>query len=379
MLGSTTTPPPPPWTGKADGILLFAGPMGPADKMVRWIHRGGVPAVTLTTEWQHATIPIVSTDIVAQMRMAADYFAERGFGHIGFLADTLSPKDSARRRSVFETRVRKHGRNVFGYDLSFRPDGQHEDLPHMLEEKGLITLLRRTPKPMAFFCITDYFARALSELCKEIGLDVPNDVAILGSGDFRVSRCHQPTLSTIATDNDRIGFEAVQLLHAIIDGATPPRKPKLRKPLKIVERQSSVADYSGFGTIRSALDYIRQHACEGVNVADVVNVLSISRSTLENRFAAEIGRTPGQEIHRVRLERAKQLLVETDMSITQVAAMSGFNDLPPFTKFIKRELGISPRTYRVQARERQEFRTLGCRRGVKPSRACRSNRRRTGR
>ena len=69
-----------------------------------------------------------------------------------------------------------------------------------------------------------------------------------------------------------------------------------------------------------ALTLIRERACDGSGVEEVLDDLTVSRSTLERQFLAAVGRTPGQEMLRVRLQRAKELLRTTALPVSKVAA-----------------------------------------------------------
>ncbi|MCX6873741.1 MAG: helix-turn-helix domain-containing protein [Verrucomicrobia bacterium] len=71
--------PAPSWQGKADGMILAFGLREdePADAAMRWIERGGVPAVSLVWDWRHSRLPVVATDFAAVMTCAAEYLIRR--------------------------------------------------------------------------------------------------------------------------------------------------------------------------------------------------------------------------------------------------------------------------------------------------------------
>lgn len=155
----------------------------------------------------------------------------------------------------------------------------------------------------------------------------------------------------MATANDRIGYEAMKTLHRIMDGGNRTRRPKLFEPEGIVERESTGRGEVGVADIQAARDFIHAHAVEGITVEDVVRGLSISRRTFEKQFSERVGHSPKQEIQLVRLERAKQMLVDTELSMTQVSAMTGFSDPPRFTEFFRKHVGVSPTEYREASRK----------------------------
>src|SRR5690606_19035309 len=150
------------------------------------------------------------------------------------------------------------------------------------------------------------------------------DVAVLGVDDDEL-QCNMccPPLSSIDPNAERIGYEAAALLHRLMQGEPPPQGPQVVPPCKIVVRQSTdllaVADPDG----ARALELIRSRACEGLRVSELLKAVPLSRSILESRFREIVGRTPKAEILRVQLEQAKQLLIDTDESLNNIARKAG--------------------------------------------------------
>jgi LacI family transcriptional regulator len=102
--------------------------------------------------------------------------------------------------------------------------------------------------------------------------------------------------------------------------------------------------------VARAVHYIRQNACAGIQVKDVLRVVPQSRTLLESRFKRLIGRTPHEEILRVRLNRVKELLVETDLSLDEIAERTAFNHVEYLSVAFRREIGIPPSQFRAQNR-----------------------------
>ena len=92
--------------------------------------------------------------------------------------------------------------------------------------------------------------------------------------------------------------------------------------------------------------FIRQHACEGINVGDVTQFTSLSRRQLERRFRRELGRTPHQEITAAQVARVKQLLRETPMTLEQITPKAGYSHKERLSAVFKRETGETPGEYR---------------------------------
>src|SRR2546430_15244217 len=96
-------------------------------------------------------------------------------------------------------------------------------------------------------------------------------------------------------------------------------KPPHTPPLGIATRQSTDVLAIEDRNVARAVHFIRQHACDGIKVTDVLKAVPHSRTLLEGRFKKLLGRTPHEEILRVRINRVKQLLIETDMALDQIA------------------------------------------------------------
>jgi LacI family transcriptional regulator len=80
----------------------------------------------------------------------------------------------------------------------------------------------------------------------------------------------------------------------------------------------------------------------------VLREVPVSRRWLERRFRKLLGRGMWQEIRRVHLERAKSLLVETELAMTAVAERSGFSDAKQLSLVVRQETGLTPTAYRRQ-------------------------------
>jgi LacI family transcriptional regulator len=96
-----------------------------------------------------------------------------------------------------------------------------------------------------------------------------------------------------------------------------------------------------------AIGFIREHATEPIRVEDVLRVIPLSRRSLERAFQELLGRSPAQEIRRVRLERAKHLLATTDLPIPKVARASGFGTGEYLAKIFRQATRMTPLKYRA--------------------------------
>ena len=158
------------------------------------------------------------------------------------------------------------------------------------------------------------------------------------------------SLSSVAYDGERVGYEAAALLDRLMRGEQPPPEPVLLPPKGLVVRQSSDIMAIEEPEIVAAVCYIREHACHGINVADVVEHVGLSRTLLERRMRKAIGRTPGEEIVRLRFSRVQQLLADTGLSLAAIADRCGFEHSQYMAEAFKKHFGLTPGAYRTSRR-----------------------------
>ena len=138
-----------------------------------------------------------------------------------------------------------------------------------------------------------------------------------------------------------------------VQSCPPPEKPIYIQPLGIVTRRSTDVLAIEDEDIAGAIRFIREHACDGITVEDVVDRLPLSHSALERQFSKLLGRTPKAEIIRVQLERVKQLLAESDFTLKQISVKAGFRHPEYMSAIFKDKVGQTPGHYRQQAQQRK--------------------------
>jgi LacI family transcriptional regulator len=216
---------------------------------------------------------------------------------------------------------------------------------------SMLTWLTRMPKPAGIFCANDGLACEILDLCRYGKLRVPEEICILGVDDDELlTQISHPPISSIALQTQKIGFEAAKLLDQLMGGKKPPGEPLLLPPERVVARQSTNLLAIGDEYVLTALRYIREHIHEQISVEDIVDVVPVNRRFLERRFREHLGRTPLQEIRRVRIETAKQLLSGTDLAMPAIARRSGFPNPERLANVFHAVTGMTPTHYRRQFR-----------------------------
>jgi LacI family transcriptional regulator len=285
----------------------------------------------------------VHGDNRAAGRMAAAHLMGCGLRHFGFFAGG-EPWWIALCRESFCEELEKRG---FSCSVYRPPVKDKRILPRWDEsqEASLTRWLLSLPQPCGVFCTTD--ARIVLEFCRRLGISVPERMAVLGEDeDPVVCGVSSPPLSAIDYGSKQIGYRAAALLDRMMAGAAPPKAVEWIAPVRVVPRQSTDIVAVEDGEMAQSLRFIRQNACSGIDVDDVVAAACISRRALERRFRELFDRTPKSEILRVQLEHAKLLLSTTLLSVQTIARRSGFSAFRHFAEVFQRETGTTPRAYR---------------------------------
>jgi len=335
--------PPPAWltAGSWDGILSR-----PTDRaMARLFRRMGVPVVDLNDLHDDLGLPWVGSDHTAIGKMGGAHLLEKGFRHFAFCGFT-GELWSRQRGSGFFSIVRRNAVTTSAYETPWRgPETPrwHQDI------EQIVSWIRSLPKPVAIMSCNDVRGLHVLDACGRAGVLVPEEVAVLGVDD-EDTMCElcSPPLSSVAPNPEGIGYAAAELLETLMSGQSPRQERFPISPIRVSCRQSTdtmaVADWA----VASAARYMRELASQGCRVDDVLEKVHMSRATLEKRFRKHLNRSPKQEIRRIRLERIKQLLVETDLTLERVAELSGFEHPEYMSVVFKRETGQTPGRYRNQ-------------------------------
>ncbi len=333
------------WRG--DGVIARVG----NEALAAHLRSKRIPVVNVSgIELRGAGFPRVSTDLVASARLAADHFLKRGFRHFAYFS--LSGLDYiARHQQAFVAAVQSAGGDFAS--LTVKPQAGAE--PNWrLDLVKLGEWVKGLPKPVAILCWNASGAREVIFACLEVGLQVPEEVAVLSQSDDEVlCEAAQINISGIRVAANTIGFQAAKLLDQLMRGNKPPRQPLFIAPLSIASRQSTDTLAIRDPALVKAVGFIRQQATLPVLVSDVAKHAGVSRRALERKFLDLLQCTPAQEIRRHQLDRARQLLTETSLPMPEVAEKSGFGSQAYLSAMFRKHFNQTPMSYRREAHQRQ--------------------------
>ena len=329
------------WDG--DGILCRSG----SQTLVNAVCKVGVPTVELRATRLICDFPFVGVDNASVGQMVAEHLIECEFRQFGVYEIATEDFFEQRCDNFVET-VRRNGCSC----SVFRPAGGRERLVNWEEhQEDLTRWIAGLPKPIGLMACTDQLGFWLLDACRRADVSVPEEAAVVGvENDESLCMMSSPPLSSVECNGERIGYEAAALLERMMAGEPAPTEPLSVKPLKVIKRLSSDIVSIEDKDLSQAVRFIRQNACRGIVVDDVVDHVAMSRSSLERKIQEVLGRSPTAEIRRVQLNIVKQLLTETDLPLTAIAEKTGFRHSQYLAEFFKRKVGETPGVFRASSR-----------------------------
>jgi LacI family transcriptional regulator len=312
-------------------------------KIADTVSATGLPAVNVSgTPWD-LIVPWVDTDNSAVANLVVEYFGSRGFRHFAFCGVEAFPWSQTREQLLAE-RLVSDGLPLDSFSLNYLGD-----VNDPRRRRRLLEWLVSLSKPVALMACNDMCGRLVIDACAEARLSVPDEVAVMGvDNDELVCELSDPSLSSVIPNTEKIGHMAASVLDRLLVGRPVESTTIKVDPIGIETRRSTDATAIGQPLIRLALRFIHSRATDGINVENVLGVVPISRTALENGFREFIGRTPHAEITRVRLRCAQRLLTTTTLSVSQIAARCGYERAEYFSSAFRRETGLSPSEFRRQ-------------------------------
>lgn len=322
-----------------DGILAVCPYETTRDELLRQ----NKPVVTFYADVPHAVFPTVAMDEEAIGRVAAEHLMSQGFGSFAFLG-TDEPY-ALQREKGFSDAIIKAGHPrpqlMTGTGTLHRPKTTEIDAPRI---RRWLTSLRR---PIGIMAQSDAFSAEIVTAALAAGLSVPQFCAVVGVDDDEVVCESSPiTLSSVRTNLPGVAYAAARMLDQLLCGEKPPATPPVIAPQGIVVRASTDVLAFEDPDIRQAVRFIRDHACEGISVDDVVDAVAVSMRSLQYKFERIRRCRLSDEIRQVKLARAAALLRETRLSLREVARCSGFTSLAELCRQFKKHVGRTLQDYR---------------------------------
>jgi LacI family transcriptional regulator len=338
---------------RRDGF--FDGGIGEFGRLDLWeaAKKAAYPVVNLYGGRGFGGMPVVGIDDREIGRTAARHLMEQGHRNFAFLGLRMRGF-SLGRWAGFSAELRKHGFRADRYKyFKNYPAAKVKPIIFVENEFSLAGWIKSLPKPCGVFCCDDIRGEWVTLECQNIGLQVPDEISVLGVDDNEVYCASAvPHMSSIRLPVRQAGYEAAKMLDAVMEGRVAEPPPRiLFPPEQVIARESTDLLAVSNPQLVKALKFIRTHALGGkLTVPDVVAQTSYCRRILESKFRQEFGRTIFHEIRRLQVENSKRLLRETVDTMESIAEASGWGTASHFGVEFKKITGMSPGEYRKKMR-----------------------------
>jgi LacI family transcriptional regulator len=334
-----------PWGWEGDGILSW---LGAGDDLADFVVRAKKPTVDFSFRRPNLPFPRVLVDHNAAARLAAEHFRVHGLTNYMFYSgaenwafeETGGGFVKAVKEAGFEcTWLRWHQSAAY---TKGRFQWKHK-------RSWLASELKKAAKPLALFGATDEHALDVLEACESVDISVPQDVSIIGMDNslLAVDAMHTP-ISSVDPNMEMVGYRGAELLDRMMHGKHVPKEPIRIQPSGLITRKSSDLIAVNHPGIARSLRFLMEHFHEPIGVDDLARVAAMSRRGFHQAFMEHIGHPPGSELHRVRIERAKKLLVTSSEKTDVIGELCGYSNANSFWVAFRQAVGMSPKQYREE-------------------------------
>jgi LacI family transcriptional regulator len=336
-----------PLSARLDGLITVAGQ---EDHWVVELNRQGLPVIDCEGSFIKALPTVWPGD---RHRIAFDFVKDLGRKSVGYLGPGTADRDGLSMGLRFGGEAELQGLGF--HEFSDLPQDPALDPACMLAGDvgaGLRKFLENLPKPAAIWCLHDELATLVWRVAEELGIQVPNDLALVGCGDHPCALHGSAGLTTLDLLGSQVGYEAARQLHGHLKGAAllePTMVHLVQAGAPVIERASTGGCGLGNRGVQRAWRLLEDYPKEGLTVEQMIGVSNISRISFYKEFKKAFGILPGKAIRHSRVRKAKQFLVGSDMSIANVGRSCGFVGESDFTNFFKREVGMPPKAWRARA------------------------------
>ncbi|TCP92136.1 AraC family transcriptional regulator [Cricetibacter osteomyelitidis] len=317
-------------------------------KTVKLLQNVNIPIVGVGGSYQnpdfYPNLPYVATDNYALVEAAFLHLKNKGISNFAFygIATEQEKHWSNERQAAFGDLMQQHE-----YQGHIYKSGKMTADNWLQSQQQLGEWLKTLPEHTGIIAVTDARARHLLSICEELNIPVPEQLCVIGiDNEELIQYLSRVSLSSVTQSTQEIGYQAAKLLHRVFSNLPINHKPILISPQGVVERSST--DYRSLHDplVIQAMHFIRHRACHGIKVEQVLDHLRTSRSNLESRFKSEMNKTIHQVIHEEKINRAKNLLLQTDLPIQEIADVCGYPSLQYFYSVFKKELEQTPKEFR---------------------------------
>jgi LacI family transcriptional regulator len=331
---------------KIDGIIAYT----PEKKLLSKVLRSGIPAIVKGIDKSIPGYINFSTDNFMLCKRAFDYFRVIGLEKFAYCGLDVLHWSRERLEALRQITLAN------GFELVVYPKPRTKTLRLWENEKPVLAKwLSSLPKPIGLLAANDFRAKEVLEVCAEAQIAVPEEIAVLGvDNDECICPFTSPPLSSIDRFHQKAGYEAALALNRLMSGKKVEADVILIEPKGVVQRQSTNILAVENPTIAEALRYIRSHITEPIAVEDVTRQIAVHPRWLYELFKQNLGYTVHDEIKRVRTDEIARMLLDTNLTVSQIAHQMGFRNVDHVARYFHSVKRLTPIAFRNQYKHFQK-------------------------
>jgi len=339
-----------PGNWRGDGMLVNDTTVPRLGRLIQK-QIGRQPTVLIGSNHKHSHLPVVHEDNKEVGRLAAAHFLEHGHQHFAWLGLAQGTVELGRRTS-FEETLAAAGRQCHVLEWNRDARARKDTWEH--RRKWIASALGGLPKPLALLCLDDLVALDALDVCLDIGLRVPEDVAVMGVGNMELAcECARIPISSVDENLSEIAYRSAAMLEDLMGGAGgfQAEGRSLVVPVRgLFMRRSTESLAVAHPGLKKALAFMGAEYGRPIGLTDIARASGLSVRALQYAFQSELRRTPVEQLVKIRLKQAARLLVSTEQKVGAVADMCGFGTVRHLHRCFVRENGCSPQVFRARAR-----------------------------
>jgi LacI family transcriptional regulator len=302
-----------------------------------------IPVIAQDFRERLHTVPNITSNYFETGRQGAEYFLKKGFTNFAFYGFN-NIVWSRERAMGFEQRIQESGFDVHYFE---HKDARSQDLWYY-KPSELSQWLKSLPKPIALMTCDDNQGHHVTEAARHAGIKIPEELAVMGvDNDEMICELSDPPLSSIDLDTEKGGYEAARLMGKMIEESNDAEwNDVVVHSTQVVTRHSTDIFASKDAYIVTALKFIHQNLDKNLKVDQILREVPLSRRSLEKRFVQTTGYPVYEYIYKQRIEQFTKKLLETEMSIFEIALELGLSDSKNIARQFKQIKGLTPMEYR---------------------------------
>ena len=331
-----------------DGVLVsFARRGDDVAECTNSLMEHGTPVVALSCMLPSVRVPRVTVDFAGCGHAAARYLADRNYKSFVFCTSEMTyGAEMAYKSFLDELRRNGYGGNaaLLVLDEQISEANAHD---WRTVTDSVMGVLKSIKPPFGVYAFSDSAAIPVMDAAIEMGLSVPEDVGVMGTGDSSIFCENQDIpLTSINTNLKELAVIACESLDRLMNGEVLETQDVYVPVLGIFERASTGIPKVGNPVIEKAFAIMNRHLSEPLSLVSLANELGMTPGKLNRVFHDAGCTTPASQLRMLRIRKAKTILRTTDLTLGEIAEKTGFAHAAHFLNVFRDLVGETPTAWR---------------------------------